>query len=285
MTLYIDHNQMFDRYDTFLIDQWGVLHNGYDVYDGVHDFFEAARALNKTIILLSNSASPSARNIAHCKRLGIPQSYYDLFMSSGEAVRHGFLNKYAPFDSLGDNVYLMAGESRTDFMIDDLPIRRVDTLEKAHCVLMHSIDYRMLSDAHKYKEFLSKALSLNLPFICSNPDIFALVGDEMQPQPGIIARDYEAMGGIVHYFGKPYANIYKLTQSMMDFDVKGALMIGDSLHHDIKGGNDFGMDTLLIGNGLLSADIKALNKDEKHRYVGDVAKREGIIPTYFRMGL
>ncbi len=285
MTQYINHDQMFEKYNTFLIDQWGVLHNGYDVYDGVHDFFAKARALNKTIILLSNSASPADKNIAHCKRLGIPENYYDLFMSSGEAVRHGFMNRYAPFDSFGCDVYVMISEARTDIMLDDLAVKHVHDLEEASCILLHSIDFRIFLDDLNYKEFLSRAMSLNLPVICSNPDIYALVGDEMQPQAGMIARDYKAIGGTVHYFGKPHANVYRLSQSMMDFDVNETLMIGDSLHHDILGGNNFGMDTLLIGNGLLSADLKTLNDDNKLQYVNDYAQKEDIKPTYFRMGL
>jgi len=50
-----------DRYALFIIDQWGVLHNGEALLDGAIETMHALRERGKKIVILSNSS----------KRLGI----------------------------------------------------------------------------------------------------------------------------------------------------------------------------------------------------------------------
>ena len=62
---------------------------------------------------------------------------------------------------------------------------------------------------------------------------------------------------MVHYFGKPYSDIYsfalKKVRAHKDFkDQKeiNALAIGDNIKTDIKGANLFNLDSVLILNGI-----------------------------------
>ena len=52
-------NEVQDKYDTFFIDLWGVIHNGIQVYPGAIKVLENLNKLNKRFILMSNAPRPS----------------------------------------------------------------------------------------------------------------------------------------------------------------------------------------------------------------------------------
>ena len=87
-------------------------------------------------------------------------------------------------------------------------------------------------------------------FICANPD-FDTISKSSNDQNifcmGTIAELYKNMGGKVFLLGKPNIDIYiESTKNVTDFKKSNVLAIGDSLHHDIKGALNFGIDSLLI---------------------------------------
>ena len=53
-------HEVVDRYDGFVIDQWGVLHNGVAAYPGAIECLQRLRALDKTVVILSNSGKRAA---------------------------------------------------------------------------------------------------------------------------------------------------------------------------------------------------------------------------------
>ncbi|MEN8195803.1 MAG: TIGR01459 family HAD-type hydrolase, partial [Pseudomonadota bacterium] len=71
-------------YDLFLIDQWGVIHEGVTPYDGAVDALAELKALNKPVIILSNSARRTHVGIEKMDSMGIPRELYDHLVTSGE---------------------------------------------------------------------------------------------------------------------------------------------------------------------------------------------------------
>ncbi|PPR53362.1 MAG: hypothetical protein CFH11_00460, partial [Alphaproteobacteria bacterium MarineAlpha5_Bin1] len=68
---------------------------------------------------------------------------------------------------------------------------------------------------------------------------------------GTIAELYKNMGGEVFILGKPSCEIYEeSTKKISNIDKSKILAIGDSIHHDIVGANNFGIDSLLITSGI-----------------------------------
>ena len=47
--------EVASRYDGFLVEQWGVLHDGTTPYPGAIACLERLRAVGKRVVLLSNS--------------------------------------------------------------------------------------------------------------------------------------------------------------------------------------------------------------------------------------
>ncbi len=74
-------------------------------------------------------------------------------------------------------------------------------------------------------------------------------------------------------FGKPDSQMfmfaYDLVREKLQVTKKDIVMVGDTLHTDILGGNKFGLDTILVlsGNTLASEAETRINTT-------------GIIPTY-----
>ena len=73
-----------EAYDGFVVDQFGVLHDGHQAYPGAADALLALRRRGRRVIVLSNSGKRAEPNAARLAALGIPPQAYDELLSSGE---------------------------------------------------------------------------------------------------------------------------------------------------------------------------------------------------------
>ena len=48
-------SRIHEKYDTFFIDLWGVVHNGIQVYPRAIEVLEKLNELNKRFVLMSNA--------------------------------------------------------------------------------------------------------------------------------------------------------------------------------------------------------------------------------------
>ena len=78
------------------------------------------------------------------------------------------------------------------------------------------------------------------------------------------------MGGDVIIQGKPEKDIYIETTKSIKLDKSKTIAIGDSIFHDIKGANNFKIDSILVKSGI----HKDLDKIKK------LIKNHKIEPTY-----
>src|SRR6185437_3452371 len=75
------------RYDGFILDLWGVIHDGVNAFPHAVDCLERLRAAGKRTLLLSNVPRPNDNAQAMMRRMGIPDDLYTDILTSGEAVR------------------------------------------------------------------------------------------------------------------------------------------------------------------------------------------------------
>src|SRR5271167_4452233 len=71
-------------YDGFILDLWGVLHDGFTPFPGVLDCLERLIAADKRIVILSNAPRRAADVITRMTEIGIRPGLYHHVMSSGE---------------------------------------------------------------------------------------------------------------------------------------------------------------------------------------------------------
>ena len=75
---------ILDKYDTFIIDQWGVVHDGKTPYHGALECLEYLKSKNKNLIMLSNSSKRRASSVKGLHKVGIDPKLWSEIITSGE---------------------------------------------------------------------------------------------------------------------------------------------------------------------------------------------------------
>lgn len=246
-----------DSYSGFIIDQWGVLHDGEKPYDGVLECLKELRSRKKHIIILSNSGKRAEVNKERLKKIGIGPSLYDQIVTSGEMTWQGIHDQDEGFfEGLGKKVYVISrGGDRS--IVDGLDVQVVDDINDADFLIISGADSpeKTLED---YEPILKTAVRKQITALCANPDSRGVMGSQNIMGPGTLARRYQDFGGVVHYIGKPHQPIFKHCIKILqekNIYPGQTIMIGDSLTHDIWGGNLVNIDTCLVKTGIHSASF------------------------------
>lgn len=238
------------RYRGFIIDQWGVLHDGGAPYPDAIDCLTALRALDVRIVLLSNSGKRAGHNREQLAEMGFKNELFDAVVTSGEACWRALHDRDDPaFAGLGKRCILWA-RSDDRSHVEGLDLEVVDRGEEADFLYLAGVpDYAELDG---YRDVLEIGAERRLPLICANPDITAIYPNGGRGMaPGGVARHYETLGGKTIYVGKPHRPVYELCLKELGGLPRDELLgIGDSLEHDIAGGNGIGIDTVLLSHGV-----------------------------------
>jgi ribonucleotide monophosphatase NagD (HAD superfamily) len=98
---------LINDYDIFLLDMWGVLHDGTTPYDGVIECVEKLYQAGKKLVILSNSSKRKNHTIKMLQKLGFQSHWFDYIITSGE-VAYNML-----CESSGTNINNDSTESNT----------------------------------------------------------------------------------------------------------------------------------------------------------------------------
>ena len=232
-----------DEVDTFLLDAFGVLNIGETAIDGVPERVARLQEAGKRVMVVSNAAGyPHADLMAKYARLGYHFAPQDV-VTSRKAVLHGL--KAEPPRKWG----LMATQSLGRADLEDLDVTYLgedpDAYDAAEAFLL--LGSAVWSEARQ--KLLETSLTRNpRPVYVGNPDIVAPRESGFSTEPGHYAhRLADATGIAPQFFGKPFGNIFDLAFAQLGtFDRTRTVMVGDSLHTDILGGQAAGVKTALI---------------------------------------
>ncbi len=269
-----------DRYDSFILDQWGVLHDGSLPYPGAVECLERLRAKGRRIVLLSNSGRRAGPNVARLARIGFAPDLYDAFVTSGEATWLELAIRDQPFyRGLGRRCLLFSrGGDRS--VVEGLDLTLVDEVGSADFILLGGIDAPPLTEAD-FEPVLNAALRRRLPMICANPDRVGLRDGRPVLAPGAVARRYQAMGGRVRLIGKPWPEIYRPCLAALNGGAdESVVAVGDSLEHDIAGGIAMRLDTVLVQGGIYADHFAGLTAAETQARLAALCREHGATPTW-----
>ena len=250
-----DVASLADAYDGFVVDQFGVLHDGHQAYPGAADALLALRGRGRRVIVLSNSGKRAEPNAARLAALGIPPQAYDELLSSGELSWLMLQRRdRRPWSALGQRV-LLINPGNDAALLQGLALTVVDGAEQADFALLAGLSDQQ--DAHSLMPPLRSALACRLPLVCANPDRVRLTSRGLQAACGSLAQDYADQGGQVLWVGKPHPMIYaRCLELMQAWGAQRLLAVGDSLEHDIAGGASAGLHTCLIAGGIYADRLK-----------------------------
>ena len=258
-------------YDNFIIDQWGVMHDGTFGYDHAFDSINILNSNNKNLFIISNSSKRSKSSIDRLPKLGFKKNSFINTLTSGEMIwkllKANFLD-----DKNKKNCFHIFDEEKEDGLNfrDGLNLNFVEKVEEADLILACTPFINL--QPIEYIPLLEVAFKKELTMYCANPDFETVESNSNNNIfcMGAIGEIYKKMGGNVIIKGKPDVSIYDETTNKINLEKKRTLAIGDSLFHDIQGANNFEIDSVLVKSGI----HKDLNK------INNLIKNHQINPTY-----
>ena len=248
-------SEVFKSYDTFVIDLWGVMHNGVVLNSKAVEAVDHLKNNSKKIVFLSNAPRPSLKVINFLLKMNLDKKYLLNVMTSGEAA----------IDAINQNkfgkTFFHLGPPRDSSLFEKQKNNKTE-IDKCDFILCTGLLDNHEDDLSYYKNFLKNHISKKL--ICTNPDLIVHKGNIEELCAGSVAKVFEELGGKVIYYGKPYKEIYK---NCFDKSEK-VLAIGDNLRTDIKGANNLNIDSIFITEGVHRQEI------------GDSKKLDALLTKY-----
>jgi ribonucleotide monophosphatase NagD (HAD superfamily) len=288
------------NYDTFVLDQFGVMHDGTIAFEHALETVKYLKGRGKKLIVVSNSSSRMQPAVANLERLGYSSDLFDHVLTSGELTYDYLMQNFN-----GKKCALFAWSDKHSTFFEGLDVS-ISTPDEAEFLFFHgsqrlmtpekgascdmstwfgSMSSQPLPMYHTgviddiTKEVLEIGIKKGLTAVCANVDLSAVTSEGLKYMPGMFADLYESMGGKVVRFGKPDPYVFlkaiELAQGGSIAPDGGVdapagkrrprvIHVGDSIIHDIKGAHAANIDSLLITSHGVHRDTFDLSKPTKN---------------------
>ena len=243
-------------YRGFIVDLWGVVHDGVTPYPGAVDCLARLRAAGRRVVLLSNAPRRAAVAAAGMERMGIARDLYDGIVTSGEVTHALLRDRDLPgFAALGRRLWHI-GPERDHSVFAGLDYQPAPDPASADFVLNTGPDdTRHPVSIDPWAEELAACRAAGLPMVCANPDLEVIRGGERVICAGALAQHYAALGGQVLWVGKPDPAVYRPVLALLGFPGRDVLAVGDALRTDMAGAAAVGVDGCWVLGGIHGADL------------------------------
>lgn len=242
-----------DDVDAFFLDAFGVLNIGETAISGVPERVAGLQKSGKRVMVVSNAAGyPHTNLMAKYAGLGFDFAPEDVITSRKTVLAN-----------IPSNLRfgLMATEELGREDIEHLSISYLAEDPRAY----DDAEAFLLLGAAVWTEERQALLEASLarsprPVYVGNPDIVAPRESGFSQEPGNFAHRLADRTGVEpQFFGKPFQNVFDLAFAQLGegYERDRVVMVGDSLHTDILGGQVAGVKSALIaGYGFFGgADV------------------------------
>jgi HAD superfamily hydrolase (TIGR01459 family) len=308
--------ELADHYDAFLLDQFGVIHDGKTAYEGAIEAVSELQRRKKKIVIISNSSRRKRDTLARLRAMGFESDIGRdeppiSVVTSGDLVWEGLAAAAAPpFADLGLKCTVFGnGDDDEEYVCScgkvAVPIAEADFLlaRGLFSILGTGPDllrqpfspYSAQSEETLLREAMARR-SGGLPLLVANPDTSRPDGKD-SPMPGLLAARYRAMGATdIRMVGKPHELIYDACRKELATaglpPAARVAAVGDSLHHDVLGAAANGIDSVFICGGVhyrelgvpQAAAVPPTPAKLAALIGGFAAEHEGVIPTHTLAG-
>ncbi|MDB5156553.1 MAG: haloacid dehalogenase [Mucilaginibacter sp.] len=266
---------IIDKYDIIFFDAFGVLKNYEGLVPGIGKTFDYLKEQNKEYYIVTNDASRSPAQLADSyHKKGLHAITPDRIISSGMLTK-----EYLDLKVEGGIVAYLGTEDSAHYIeslgFHTIPISQVNSTNIDNVNAVIFLD----DEGFDWRNDLNIAVNLlrrrTIPAIVANTDnAYPVTVADVSIAIGGLATMMEIVVGKKFIrFGKPDSQMfmfaYDLIRDYRPISKKEIVMVGDTLHTDILGGNKFGLDTVLV----LSGNTLAHEVDNR-------ITTTGIVPTY-----
>ena len=243
------------KYRVILCDVWGVLHDGKRVYAGAAERLLRWQDEGRCVVLITNAPRPASSVENYLARVGFPPNAWNAIASSGET---GF----AALRAVGRPVGFL-GMYSDRMVLEAAGIRVAERAGYADLACFGFEEHRW--EIEHYTPDLERWAADGVHMHCLNPDRVVVYGSSQVPCAGAIADVYEAIGGEVSWYGKPYAAIYEHALKLAgDPSSDQVLAVGDGLQTDMLGAAGMGFDAVFVSGGIHAGEAFPANFAAQH---------------------
>jgi HAD superfamily hydrolase (TIGR01450 family) len=266
---------VLSKYEVIFFDAFGVLKTYNGLIPGIENTFAYLKETGKDFYVVTNDASRSPEQLAQSYvKLGINDVTPDRIISSGMLAREYLdlkvRNGYVAYLGTENSAHYIGTADIKTLSIKELDLSNVDDVNAL--VFLDDEGFDWNTDLTKTLNLLRKR---NIPVIVANTDkTYPASKTRLSIAVGALAKMIEdTIGRQFIRFGKPdpqmFIFAYQHIKNYPNVSKRDILMVGDTLHTDILGGNKFGLDTALV----LTGNTQAIDAEVRIRSTG-------IIPTY-----
>ncbi|KAF4355936.1 hypothetical protein F8388_025939 [Cannabis sativa] len=243
------------------------------------------------MVIISNSSRRSSVTMDKIKNLGFDPSLFVGAITSGE-LTHQYLQRRDDdwFAALGRSCIHMTWSDRGAISLEGLGLQVVDKVKDAEFILAHGTEalghpsgVACPMKLEELESILEQCATKKIPMVVANPDFVTVEARALRVMPGTLAAKYEELGGEVKWMGKPDKIIYESAMAMAGVDASDSIAVGDSLHHDIKGANAAGIQSVFTTGGIHATELglNCFGEIANSSSVQALASKYGAYPSYF----
>jgi HAD superfamily hydrolase (TIGR01459 family) len=229
------------RYRLILCDIWGCVHDGVTLYPGAAERLRQWRDEGRAVVLITNAPRTAEAVENQLNRIGLPRDCWDGIATSGEAG-------IAALKEVGEPVgFIGTAGDRLILEQKGVPIADDENFTDLACTGLDG----QRRDVKDYQVQLRSLSNRGVLMHCLNPDRVVVRGGAVEACAGALADIYEALGGLVEWYGKPHETIYRHALHLgADPPPEQVLAIGDSLQTDVLGAARMGLDCVFVSGGI-----------------------------------
>jgi len=248
------------NFKAIFLDSYGVIKNYNGLIDGVQNTIDFIRKENLALRILTNDASRSrtqqAESLYKSGLQGIPK---EEIITSGMMAKHFLEQKI-----LEGKIGYLGTENSAHYILqtglEHIAVRDINEKNMKEIAAFVFLD----DEGFDWNTDINKTINLlrhkNIPVIVANSDkLYPVSKTHVSVATGGIAKLVESILNkqFIH-FGKPDSQMFMYAFEQLNmtgtFTKKDILMVGDTLHTDILGGNKFGLRTALVLSGNTDAE-------------------------------
>lgn len=268
-----------ENFKAVLLDSYGVLKNYKGVIEGAKESIQYLRDKGVVMRVLTNDASRSQEQQSDgFKKIGLdftPDEIITSGMMAKQFLEHKILSGKIAYLGTDNSAEYILRAGLDHIAVRDIDLTDVDDISAFVFLDDEGFDWNM--DINKTVNLLRRK---SIPIIVANSDkLYPVSKKDVAVATGGIAQLVESMLSkhFIH-FGKPDSQMFMYAFDNLnktnEFNKNEILMVGDTLHTDILGGNKFGVKTLLV----LTGNTRLENAES-------VINSSGIIPDYICMSI
>ena len=244
-----------ELYDAFILDVWGVLHDGVTLYPGVIEVLERLTSAAKPFVMLTNAPRRSTAVADSMISMGMPAQFCEKILSSGEATFLDLKERTDGFYASLGMRFLHIGPDRDRNLFDGLDWEEVTQVGECD-LIVNTGPWEDGETVADYEDLLRQGATRDLPMICANPDLIVIRGGRKIICAGSLAQRYEELGGVVRWLGKPRSEIYDYCfRELADFDKSRIVAVGDSFSTDLAGAANAGVSSVFVADGIHAEEL------------------------------